>query len=289
MFIEIIQLIRVRQWIKNIFVVIPLLFSLKFTELTACIAALHAFLLFCFTSSFVYVFNDIADREKDRLHPKKKFRPLASGALSVSFALFLLFFLLCLIGLLLLEIHDEKVFLIICVYLGMNFFYSFRFKHLVLADVFVIAFGFILRVYAGAYAIDVQVSSFLFMTTFFLALFLAFSKRKAELAKSGETTRAVLKKYSVEIINQYIMISAALTIICYSLYTLEPHTIERFGTNRLIYSVFFVIYGIFRYMYLLNFSEEIEDPTDAVYADKGLFLTCLGFCLYILLILFKEV
>ena len=104
MFIEIIQLIRVRQWIKNIFVVIPLLFSLKFTELAACIAALHAFLLFCFTSSFVYVFNDIADREKDRLHPKKKFRPLASGALSVSFALFLLFFLLCLIGLLLLSI-----------------------------------------------------------------------------------------------------------------------------------------------------------------------------------------
>lgn len=288
MFSELVQLIRVKQWIKNVFVVIPLLFSLKFTESSACINALYAFFLFCFTSSFVYVFNDIADREKDKLHPKKKFRPLASGALSVRFALFLLVILLGIISLLLLTIYDYKVFIIICVYLGMNFLYSVKLKHLVLADVFVVALGFILRVYAGAYAIDVQVSSFLFMTTFFLALFLAFSKRKAELAKTGEETRAVLKRYSVEVINQYSIISAALTILCYSLYTLEPNTIERFGTNRLIYSVFFVTYGIFRYMYLLNFLEEIEDPTDAVYSDKGLFLTCLGFCLYILLILYNS-
>lgn len=288
MLIEIVKLIRVKQWIKNVFVLVPLFFSLKFTELSACIAALHAFLLFCFTSSFVYVFNDIADREKDKLHPTKKFRPLASGALSMSFAWGLLFILLCAIILLLFTINNEKIAVIICVYLVMNFLYSIRFKHLVLADVFVVAFGFILRIYTGAYAIGVDVSSFLFMTTFFLALFLAFSKRKAELAKSGETTRAVLKKYSAEIVNQYIMISAGLTIICYSLYTLEPHTMARFGTNKLIYSVFFVTYGIFRYMYLLNFSEEIEDPTDAVYSDKGLFLTCLGFCLYILLILYNS-
>lgn len=289
MFMEVLKLIRVKQWIKNVFVLIPLLFSLKFTELSTCITAFYAFLLFCFASSFVYVFNDIADREKDKLHPKKKFRPLASGTLSVSFAYFLLILLLAIITFLLLAIYDEKVFLIICVYLGMNFLYSLKLKHLVLADVFVVALGFILRVYAGAYAIDVEVSSFLFMTTFFLSLFLAFSKRKAELSKTGEETRAVLKKYSVEIINQYIIISAGLTILCYSLYTLEPHTIEHFGTNRLIYSVFFVTYGIFRYMYLLNFLEEIEDPTEAVYSDKGLFLTCLGFCLYIFLILFKVV
>lgn len=289
MFFEVMKLIRVRQWIKNIFVVVPLFFSLKFTELSACTAALHAFLLFCFASSFVYVLNDILDREKDRLHPKKKFRPLASGALSVSFALFLLLVLLCVMGLFLAAIYDYKVFLIICVYLGMNFFYSLKLKHLVLADVFVIALGFLLRVYAGAYAIDVQVSSFLFMTTFFLALFLAFSKRKAELTKTGEETRSVLKKYSAEIINQYMIISAGLTILCYGLYTLEPHTIEHLGTNRLIFSVLFVTYGIFRYMYLLNFLEEIEDPTDAVYSDKGLLLTCLGFCLYVLFILFKVV
>lgn len=289
MMYDVIKLIRVKQWIKNIFVLVPLFFSLKFSDLSICINALSAFFLFCFTSSFVYVLNDIIDREKDRLHPKKKFRPLASGALSVSFALWLLVVLLCLIAVLLIKLHDFKVFLIICTYLCMNFLYSLKLKHLVFADVFVIALGFILRVYAGAYAIDVQVSSFLFMTTFFLALFLAFSKRKAELCKSGETTREVLKKYSAEIINQYIIISAGLTILCYSLYTLEPHTIEHFGTNRLIYSVFFVTYGIFRYIYLLNFLEEIEDPTEAIYADKGLFLTCAGFCAYILLILFNIV
>lgn len=286
---DVIKLIRVRQWIKNVFVLVPLFFSLKFTELSVCISTLYAFFLFCFTSSFIYVLNDIIDREKDKLHPKKKFRPLASGALSVSFALYLLAVLLCIIVLLLLKIADSKVLVIICTYLVINFLYSFKLKHLVLADVFVIALGFILRVYAGAYAIDVQVSSFLFMTTFFLALFLAFSKRKSELCKTGESTRAVLKKYSAEVINQYIIISAGLTILCYALYTLEPRTIEHFGTNRLIYSVFFVTYGIFRYMYLLNFLEEIEDPTEAIYADKGLFLTCLGFCVYILLILFNIV
>lgn len=286
---DVIRLIRVKQWIKNIFVIVPLFFSLKFVELSVCINALYAFFLFCFTSSFVYVLNDIMDREKDKLHPKKKFRPLASGALSVFFAVFLLAVLFLIIALLLLTIDNNKVFIIICMYLGINFLYSFKLKHLVLADVFIVAFGFILRVYAGAYVIDVQVSSFLFMTTFFLALFLAFSKRKSELCKIGETTRSVLKKYSAEIINQYIIISAGLTILCYSLYTLEPHTIEHFGTNRLIYSVFFVTYGIFRYMYLLNFSEEIEDPTEAIYADKGLFLTCAGFCAYILLILFNVV
>lgn len=286
---DVIKLIRVKQWIKNIFVIVPLFFSLKFTELSVCIQALYAFLAFCFTSSFVYVLNDIMDREKDKLHPKKKFRPLASGALSVSSALVLLAVLLGIIAVLLLKINDSKVFIIICTYLIMNFLYSFKLKHLVLADVFVIALGFILRVYAGAYAIDVSVSSFLFMTTFFLALFLAFSKRKSELSKTGETTRSVLKKYSAEIINQYMIISAGLTILCYSLYTLEPNTIEHFGTNRLIYSVFFVTYGIFRYMYLLNFLGEIEDPTEAVYADKGLFLTCAGFCGYILLILFNIV
>lgn len=288
MFSDVLKLIRVKQWIKNVFVLIPLSFSLKFTELSVCIQALYAFLAFCFTSSFVYVLNDIMDREKDKLHPKKKFRPLASGALSVSFAFFLLAVLLGIVAILLLTIHNGKIFIIICAYLVMNFLYSLKLKHLVLADVFVIALGFILRVYAGAYAIEVQVSSFLFMTTFFLALFLAFSKRKSELTKTGESTRAVLKKYSAEIINQYIIISAGLTILCYSLYTLEPKTIEHFGTNRLIYSVFFVTYGIFRYMYLLNFLEEIEDPTEAVYADKGLFLTCLGFCGYILLIFYNT-
>lgn len=286
---DVIKLIRVKQWIKNIFVVIPLFFSLKFIETSDCINALSAFFLFCFVSSFVYVLNDIMDREKDKLHPKKKFRPLASGALSVSFAYFLLAVLAGIVILLLFKISHEKVFYVICLYLGMNVLYSFKLKHLVLADVFVIALGFILRVYAGAYAIDVQVSSFLFMTTFFLALFLAFSKRKSELCKTGELTRSVLKKYSAEIINQYIIITAGLTILCYSLYTLEPHTVERFGSNRLIYSVFFVTYGIFRYMYLLNFLEEIEDPTEAIYEDKGLFLTCVGFCVYILLILFNIV
>ena len=147
--------------------------------------------------------------------------------------------------------------MVIGIYVAMNVLYSYKLKQLVLIDVLIIAFGFILRVYAGAYAIEVPVSSFIFMATLFLSLFLGFTKRKGELIRSGSEGRAVLEKYSLKVIDQYIIISATLTIMCYALYTLEPSTIARFSTNRLIYSVIFVIYGMFRYVYILDKDEKL--------------------------------
>ena len=167
------------------------------------------------------------------------------------------------------------------IYVLINILYSFKLKHVVLVDVFIIAIGFILRVYAGAYAINVPVSSYIFMTTLFLSLFLGFTKRKMELAHSGTTTRSVLENYSDNMVSQYIIISVALTIMCYALYTLEPSTIDRFATNRLIYSVIFVIYGMFRYLYILDKYENVEDPTENVLKDKGLISICVIYVLYV--------
>lgn len=281
---SIIKLIRIKQWVKNAFVIAPLLFSLNFMQPFAVINTMLAFVAFCFVASFVYVVNDICDRKKDAVHPVKKKRPIASGKISPRQGVMIALVCLGIAALCLYELSVPKVALVLALYLVMNFLYSVKLKHIALLDVLIIAVGFILRVYAGAYAIGVPVSSFIFMTTLFLSLFLGFTKRKAELSGTGSQTRKVLRVYSEAMINQYIIISAALTIMCYALYTLEPSTIARFETNRLIYSIVFVIYGIFRYIAILDGNENIEDPTENLLKDKGLISACALYVLYVFLL-----
>ncbi len=285
---NILKLIRVKQWIKNAFVLAPLLFSLKFTEMGAVVQSALAFAAFCFIASAVYVMNDILDRKKDALHPKKKNRPIASGKIQPVTGGGIACLLIVAAAVCLFILGSAKTAMTIMIYVMLNILYSYKLKQMVLVDVLVIAVGFILRVYAGAYAIGVPVSSFIFMTTLFLSLFLGFTKRKAELIRSGSEGREVLEKYSKEMVNQYIVISVALTIMCYALYTLEPSTIARFSTNRLIYSVIFVIYGMFRYIYILDKDENVEDPTESLYRDKGLMGACILYVLYVLAI-FAEI
>lgn len=285
---NILKLIRVKQWIKNAFVLAPLLFSLKFTEMGAVVQSALAFAAFCFIASAVYVMNDILDRKKDALHPKKKNRPIASGKIQPVTGEGIACLLIVAAAVCLFILGSAKTAMTIMIYVMLNILYSYKLKQMVLVDVLVIAVGFILRVYAGAYAIGVPVSSFIFMTTLFLSLFLGFTKRKAELIRSGSEGREVLEKYSKEMVNQYIVISVALTIMCYALYTLEPSTIARFSTNRLIYSVIFVIYGMFRYIYILDKDENVEDPTESLYRDKGLMGACILYVLYVLAI-FAEI
>lgn len=221
---NILKLIRVKQWIKNAFVLAPLLFSLKFTEMGAVVQSALAFAAFCFIASAVYVMNDILDRKKDALHPKKKNRPIANGKIQPVTGEGIACLLIVAAAVCLFILGSAKTAMTIMIYVMLNILYSYKLKQMVLVDVLVIAVGFILRVYAGAYAIGVPVSSFIFMTTLFLSLFLGFTKRKAELIRSGSEGREVLEKYSKEMVNQYIVISVALTIMCYALYTLEPST-----------------------------------------------------------------
>ena len=278
------KLIRIKQWVKNAFVLAPLLFSLQFTDINSVVHALYAFFAFSFAASAHYIFNDIMDKNKDARHPQKKKRPIASGAISVSRAILVLVLLLCGSLACLYSLNQIKTAVVIALYLLMNLFYSWKFKNVVLLDVFMIAFGFVLRIYAGAYAIGVPVSSFIFMTTLFLSLFLGFTKRKGELIRHGTATRAVLKEYGTEMLNAFIIATMALTIMSYAMWTLESNTLANFGTHRMVYSIVFVIYGLFRYLYVLDKYANSEDPTENLYKDKTLLICCVAFVTYVILL-----
>ena len=179
---------------------------------------------------------------------------------------------------------DIKVAGVIGLYLLINVLYSGKLKNIVLLDVFVIAVGFVLRVYAGAYAIHEPVSSFIFMTTLFLSLFLGFAKRKGELLRHGTASRTVLKKYGKEMLNAYLAVTMALTIMSYALWTMETNTKANLGTHRMVYSIVFVVFGMFWYVYILDKYNGSEDPTENLYKDKALLLTCCTFVGYVLLL-----
>ncbi len=278
------KLIRIKQWVKNAFVLAPLLFSFQFTDIPSVLSALYAFLAFSLIASAHYIVNDIQDREKDALHPQKKYRPIASGVISVKKGLAATLFLLLGGTSVLILLGDIKVAGVIGLYLLINVLYSGKLKNIVLLDVFVIAVGFVLRVYAGAYAIHEPVSSFIFMTTLFLSLFLGFAKRKGELLRHGTASRTVLKKYGKEMLNAYLAVTMALTIMSYALWTMETNTKANLGTHRMIYSIVFVVFGMFWYVYILDKYNGSEDPTENLYKDKALLLTCCTFVGYVLLL-----
>jgi 4-hydroxybenzoate polyprenyltransferase len=292
MIVNLIKLIRPKQWIKNFFVFAPLLFSRHVFELEYLIPSIYAFIIFSLASSAVYIINDIMDVESDRAHPKKKYRPIASGEITIKQALVtLLILILIIIGLLMFQ---KPVFaFVIVLYLITNLIYSLKVKSVVLLDVFFISFGFMLRVLGGAAAIAVPVSSWMVLTTIFISLFLAISKRRSELsqtlnAENIEKQRKVLKEYSVEFADQINTIAAAGTIISYALYTVSERTVAIFGTDKLIYTTPFVIYGIFRYMYLIHQKNLGESPTTIVTKDLPIILCVLGWFSSSLVIIYRT-
>jgi 4-hydroxybenzoate polyprenyltransferase len=265
-----IRLIRPQQWIKNLFVLAPLIFSRELFLMQPDLLALRAFCAFCLTASAVYIINDIIDVEADRAHPRKRHRPIAAGTISIPTALFLLFVLLVADILLIWGMSDQFL-LIVGAYFVMNLAYTFKLKEVFLLDVFIIAAGFMLRVLGGAYAISVQVSSWIILCTLFLSLFLGFAKRRGEIivmqSAGSPPERKVLQHYRVDVIDQMLTITAAGTVISYALYTVAPRTIEIFGTDKLIYTTVFVMYGIFRYMHLIHTTESVENPSAVVTTD----------------------
>jgi 4-hydroxybenzoate polyprenyltransferase len=261
------RLIRPKQWLKNVFVFAPLIFARElFTG--AFVNALLAFAAFSLTASAVYIVNDIADMEADRAHPEKRFRPLAAGTLGKREAIGLMVVLLALVTLLIWHM-DSRFIVLLALYFLLNLGYSFKFKEIVLLDVFIIAAGFMLRVLGGAYAISVKVSTWIVLCSLFISLFLGFAKRRGELVQSSHSPqeRKVLSLYKIDFIDQMLTIAAAGAVISYALYTVAPRTIEMFGTERMIYTTVFVIYGVFRYLYIIHTSSANENPTNAVTSD----------------------
>lgn len=289
---HVIKLIRTKQWIKNFFVFAPLLFSKHVFEYEFAIPSLIAFVIFCLASSSVYILNDILDVESDRAHPKKKYRPIASGEISIKQAAVILCLLLIVVFASFGIVRTGFAILVI-VYILTNLLYSLKLKSIVLLDVFFISFGFMLRVLGGAAAIGVTVSSWMVLTTIFISLFLALSKRRAELSQvvnqdNIERQRKVLKDYSVEFADQLNTIAAAGTIISYALYTVSERTVLIFGTEKLIYTTPFVIYGIFRYMFLMHKKNLGESPSSIVTKDIPIIINVFCWFMMCLLIIYKA-
>lgn len=272
-----VKLMRPRQWVKNGFVLAPLVFSGKFLDSAAIGHALAAFVLFSLAASAVYIVNDWVDMERDRQHPKKsRTRPLASGAVPVSAALALLAVLYMLLAAA--WFHEPRVIGVIAVYLALNYAYTFVLKHQPVLDIFTIALGFVLRVYAGAVALQAPVSGWMFVTTLCLALYLAAIKRRQELARSGSDGRAVLEKYSVSLVDRYAEMSATGALVFYSMFVMSARP-------ELKITVPIVLFGMFRYWYVVEKLDAGESPTDALLGDWQLLLTVaawVGACLWAL-------
>jgi len=284
-----IRLLRPAHWAKNVFVLAPLVFAQRLTDAEAVRNGLMAFAAFCLASSAVYVFNDIRDRVEDRLHPIKRFRPIAAGEVSV-FSATILGLVLAIISLVLAASLGWPFFTILAIYLASNQLYSAGLKHTVILDVMIVSLGFVLRVLAGGAAVHVQVSAWLLLCTFFIALFLAFSKRRHELillAEDASGQRPVLSHYSPEFLDQMINVVTASTVVAYAMYAISPETVEKFHTQHLIYTIPMVLFGIFRYLYLIYQKHTNRNPTEAILRDPPFLINMLIWALAALWIVYR--
>jgi 4-hydroxybenzoate polyprenyltransferase len=257
-----VRLLRPRQWIKNGFVAAPLLFSGEFLDPTQLGHAAAALLLFCAGSSAAYIVNDLHDVEQDRRHPRKSVtRPLAAGTVAPAAAVVLLAILYA--ALAIAWFAMPAVVNVVAAYVLLNIAYTFVLKHQPVIDIFVVAIGFVLRVYAGGMAVGAPVSSWMFITTLCLALYLAAVKRRQEL-KHGSETRKVLETYSVALVDRYAEISATGALVFYSMFVVAVRP-------QLVVTIPLVLFGLFRYWYVVEADEGGESPTDALLADRQLF------------------
>ena len=267
--------LRPHQWTKNLVVLAALVFAERLFDGPSVLVASGAFVIFCLLSGAIYLINDLADLEQDRKHPVKRNRPLASGKLSPRFAAGAAVVLL--IGGLASSFWLALGFGVVAtIYFVTMAAYSFILKNVVILDVLIVAFGFVLRAIAGALAIDVAFSNWLLICTLLGALFLALAKRRQELtllAGGAAVHRRILGEYSPYLLDQMIAVVTASTLVSYALYTSAPETVAKFGTDRLIWTLPFVLYGIFRYLYLVHRKEEGGDPTKVLLNDRPILVT----------------
>lgn len=289
------KLMRVEQWVKNLFVFAPLFFSGNIMNAHLFYESLFAFVVFSFTASSIYILNDYVDIESDKKHPEKKNRPLASGAVSKRRAKFL-FVLLILssvvsifVGNYIFQVSLWKFGVIIMTYFILNIFYTFKLKHVAIVDICIIALGFVLRVLAGGYVTGIIVTNWAILLTFVLALVLAIGKRRGELinAQVSGKTRKALDGYNVQFADIALSISCTLAIICYLMFTLSPEVQARFHP-RVFYTVIFVVFAFLRYLQQTLVYNKTESPTKIVYKDRYIQITIvLWVIVFLLQIYFK--
>lgn len=272
---NLLKLIRPHQWLKNVFVMIPMFFGGSLLDPSDIRASVVTFFAFSFIASSVYCFNDIIDVEADRRHPVKCKRPIASGAISIrsAWALMALMFLLSVGTVCLLDTytHVINVGLVILIYYILNILYCSKLKQYAIVDVCIIAFGFVLRVLAGGFSTDISLSKWLVLMTFLLTLFLSFAKRRDDVLRMNETGEPPRKntiRYNLTFINQAITITASVTLVCYIMYTVSPEVVNRFHSDLLYLTSVFVLLGLLRYIQITVVDKRSGDPTKMMLRDR---------------------
>jgi len=265
-----IAIIRPNQYIKNIFVLLPLFFIGQIINTDQLLNGLIAFIAFSLSASAVYIFNDYKDIKDDRKHPKKKHRPLASGLIDKNTALFLMIILL-ISGLFLMAIVSVNSLIILMIYVFLNILYSLKLKRIALLDVTIIAIGFVLRLFAGSFAYEISLEIWIVIMTFLLALFLALAKRRDDvliLNKSGNKMRKSMDGYNLKLIDGSMLIMSAIVIVAYIQYTTSQEIIDKFQNENLYLTGLFVIFGIMRYLQITFVEKNSGSPTEVIFKDK---------------------
>ncbi len=274
---DIIRLARPSQWLKNGIMLLAIVFAGELTHPDKVLLTAAAFALYCLLSSAVYILNDIVDMERDRLHPLKKSRPLAAGRINVGTAIALVGVLLA-IGLVGSRLINLNFFLSAIAFLALNVAYTFWAKHIVILDVLTIALGFVIRAYAGAFAISVPASTWFLINTLLLALFLSLGKRRHELLyleKAALAHRKTLIMYSPALLDHLLSVVTAAVLVIYMLYTFSAEVIHKLGTDKLFVTIPFVVYGVFRYLYLIHREEQGGSPARVLIDDRPILITVL--------------
>jgi 4-hydroxybenzoate polyprenyltransferase len=271
----VLALMRPHQWIKNVLVLAPLIFAQKLFDLRDVISAMTAAVAFCAISSSAYALNDVIDRDADRAHPLKRYRPLARGDMRVSEALILALMLGA--TSIVLSARLGWAFVgIIALYVALQFAYSLALKDTMILDLIAVAVGFVLRAFAGGIAIHVEVSPWLIFVTFVLALFLVLARRRSELVAMGErgaVHRATLEMYTIRLVDHMVSITAGMTLLSYMIYTVSPEVAQKLHTTHLYLALPFAAYGVFRYLYLVVERDEGGDPASVLLSDRPLMVS----------------
>lgn len=266
------KLLRPKHWIKNGLVFAPLLFASQY-DLKSIIITFIGFICFCLIASCIYIINDVVDYNLDKTNPLKQDRPIASGKISTKCASVLAYFLF-LISAIICYFLPLYFTITLGVYAILNLAYIFKLKEIVLIDVLCLSISFILRIIAGGYLACVDVTKWILVMGFFLALFLGFAKRRGEVLQENITKRKVALIYKTDVLDKFIMATGMLAVICYALFTLDTSVIEKFSSPHLFYTIIFPVYGIFRYIMLIPQRED-TDPTNILYTDKTLIVCVL--------------
>jgi len=276
--LNIIKLLRPQQYIKNLFIFLPLFFAMKITDTAALLSATIAFIAFSLTASAIYTLNDFHDIEEDRQHPKKKTRPLASGSITKPQAINIML-LLFVVGMGLMSTLDMLAVSILVAYIILNVCYSLYLKHVAILDVTTIAIGFVLRIFVGSAATDVPLSRWIIIMTFLLALFMALAKRRDDVLiylDTGKKMRKVIDGYSLQFIDTAMGIMASVVIVAYTNYCTSTEIVEKFNSEHLYLTVLFVILGIMRYLLITFVLKDSGSPTQIVLKDRFIQCTLVG-------------